>query len=245
MIVALALLAVVAGAALQRITGLGFALVSAPFLVLLLGPFDGVVVANAGGALSSLLLLVRLRDMIDWHRFRYLTAGALVGTIPGAWVALTVADRVLDIGIGLAVVLGMSASFLAARLGTMSGRAPMLAFGGASGFMNVTAGVGGPALSVYGVASRWSQLSFAATLQPVFLVMGLVSLAVKGVGAPEAFAALGWSVWLGVAVAVLLGLAVGTVLARRVGPAKARVVVIVMAYAGGAATLLRGLLAGA
>ncbi|TDE88566.1 sulfite exporter TauE/SafE family protein [Occultella glacieicola] len=239
-----ALLAVVVGALLQRLTGMGFALVSAPFLVLLLGPFDGVLVANAGGAFSSLILLRRLRSWIDWHRFRYLMPAALVGIVPGAWVALNVPSHVLDLSIGLIVVLGMTASLIAARADAASGTLPMLLLGGASGFMNVTAGVGGPALSVYGVVSRWSQLSFAATLQPLFLVMGLVSLGVKWAGEPAAFATLGWPIWLGVAAAVLVGLALGTGLARWVGPGTARVVVIVMAYAGGVATLLRGLFAG-
>ncbi len=39
---ALVLAAVFVGAVAQRVTGLGFALVVSPVLVILLGPFDGV-----------------------------------------------------------------------------------------------------------------------------------------------------------------------------------------------------------
>lgn len=52
MTLALALLAVAVGTALQRLTGIGFALVAAPLLVLLLDPFHGVLVANAAITLA-------------------------------------------------------------------------------------------------------------------------------------------------------------------------------------------------
>lgn len=42
----LAVVAVVTGVILQRSTGLGFTLVSGPFLVLVLSPYEGVALAN-------------------------------------------------------------------------------------------------------------------------------------------------------------------------------------------------------
>ena len=45
----LVIAAVLIGSSMQRITGMGFALVAAPFLVLLLGPIDGVIVVNVCG----------------------------------------------------------------------------------------------------------------------------------------------------------------------------------------------------
>jgi hypothetical protein len=51
-------LGVVAGALTQRVTGVGFALVCAPLLVLIAGPFEGVVLANL---LSLTVNLVRVR----------------------------------------------------------------------------------------------------------------------------------------------------------------------------------------
>lgn len=63
MIVEMALLlalAVFVGAAMQRLTGMGFALVSAPFVVLIMGPVTGIVLVNVCGALSSLLILFRV-----------------------------------------------------------------------------------------------------------------------------------------------------------------------------------------
>jgi len=240
---ALALLAVAGGSTLQRLTGMGFALVAAPALVLLLDPVEGVLVTNAGASLAALLLFVKLRGAVDWRRLTYLLPAALAGIAPGAWVALTVPAPVLDVVVGVAVIGGISASFVAARVGEMRGRGPMIGLGFASGFMNVSAGVGGPALSVYGVASRWAQVSFAATLQPLFLAMGVVSLAAKWWGGGADVATQPWWLWAGVAAAVVLGVVVGSRLAPRVSAGQARTLVIVIAYVGGVATLVRGVAA--
>ena len=84
--------AVAVGAATQRVTGLGFSLVSAPFLVLLLGPFAGVLVANVLGVAVSSLVLAQLWRDVDLRRALLLTVPALVagfvGAVANAWVLL-------------------------------------------------------------------------------------------------------------------------------------------------------------
>lgn len=241
MTVALALLSVMAGSALQRLTGIGFALVSAPLLVLLLGPFQGVLVSNGAIILAGTILFLQLRRSVDWRRFGLLLPSALIGIIPGAWLAVTMPSNLLDVVVGAAVIIGMSASFFVERLGTVSGPLPTAGFGFLSGLMNVTAGVGGPALSVYGVVTRWCQVSFAATLQPLFVLMGAASVAAKLIGSQGAAVQLSGWVWVAVAVMVVAGVAVGTWASRHVTPVTARRVVVLLAYTGGIATLVRGI----
>src|SRR5699024_7790710 len=53
----LAGLAVLAGAMAVRTTGMGFALLSSPFLVMALGPFEGILVTNVCGIVAALLNL--------------------------------------------------------------------------------------------------------------------------------------------------------------------------------------------
>ena len=62
-----AIIAVLVGATAQSITGIGFALVCAPLLVLSLGPIDGVTLVNILGVSLSLFVLLR-----EW---RYLSIG--------------------------------------------------------------------------------------------------------------------------------------------------------------------------
>ncbi len=67
----------------QRITGMGFALVAAPSLILVVGGFAGVLVVNVCAALTSAAILTRLWREVDWARWRVLVAGALTASFPG------------------------------------------------------------------------------------------------------------------------------------------------------------------
>ena len=56
--------AVLLGAATQRLTGMGFALVSAPLLVAVLGPLTGVQLLQVFGIFASALVLAQ----VCWRR---------------------------------------------------------------------------------------------------------------------------------------------------------------------------------
>ena len=174
-------LSVLVGAMAQRITGMGFALIAAPALVILLGPFDGVVIVNLCAVLSSLLILPRVWRHIEWRRFGWLTVPALVGTVAGALLAVHVSAPLLQVGVGVLVIVALTVSLVVTRTSHVATRAPLrrIIAGAASGVMNAAAGVGGPALSVYAVATRWPQVAFAATAQPYFVVIGVASLVGK------------------------------------------------------------------
>ena len=232
---------VLVGAFAQRVTGMGFALIAAPALVVLLGPFDGVIIVNACAVLSSLLILPRVWRFIDWSRFGWLVVPAVVGTGAGALVAARLPGPVLQLGIGILVVVALTISLVVTRTEHVAtGRAPAIVTGAASGFMNAAAGVGGPALSIYAVATRWPQAAFAATAQPYFVVIGLSSLLGK-------LAASGWvppevdpGVWPVSIAALLVGLVLGDVLGTRISHSAARTAVIVIAYLGGVAAIVDG-----
>jgi uncharacterized protein len=234
-------LSVFMGAASQRITGMGFALIASPALVIVLGAFDGVIVVNLCAVVSSLLILPRVWRHIEWSRFTWLVVPALVGTAVGAIVAARLPGPVLQFGVGILVIVALTVILVVTRTShRATGRSPAVIAGAASGFMNATAGVGGPALSVYAVATRWSQVGFAATAQPYFVVIGAASLVGK-------FAATGWAMpgldataWIWVIIALLAGLAAGEFLYPKVGHRAARAAVIVIAYLGGAAAVIDG-----
>lgn len=232
---------VLVGAFAQRITGMGFALIAAPALVILLGPFDGVVLVNLCAVLSSLLILPRVWGLIEWSRFGWLVVPALAGTVAGALVAARLPGPVLQLGVGVLVVVALTVSLIVTRTEHVAtGRTPAIVAGAASGFMNAAAGVGGPALSVYAVSTRWPQAAFAATAQPYFVVIGVASLVGK-------LGATGWALpelepgsWPFVIGALLVGLALGELLHRRIPHRAARIAVIVIAYAGGIAAIVDG-----
>ncbi len=234
-------LAVFIGAAMQRLTGMGFALVSAPFVVLIMGPVTGIVLVNVCGALSSLLILFRVLGHIDWKKYFILTPAALVGVVPGAIIVRYIPGAWLQVGVGVLVLVSLTVSMRMKSLKPESGLKPMIIAGATSGIMNTTAGVGGPAMSVYAVASKWGQQSFAATMQPYFLTVGLASILAKYVASPASMPQMEPWAWAAVAAAIIAGLVAGEVLSNRITPPRARLMVVLLAYLGATAATIRGI----
>lgn len=227
--------AVLVGAGTQRVTGMGFALMVSPFTVLLLGPYDGVLVVNLCGAVTALSVLTQVWRDVDVRTAALLLGPAVVAVFPGAWVAHHLPAPVLAIGVGGLVLLALGTVLISDRARLPQGPAGAIAAGAGSGFMNVTAGVGGPAIAVYAVSTGWAQRPFAATAQLIFGVLSLVSLAVKG-GRPSLSAA-GWAT----AVAALVaGIVAGSLLAGRVRPEQARRAVLTLALVGAALAVVKG-----
>ncbi|MFE4973276.1 TSUP family transporter [Kitasatospora sp. NPDC056651] len=225
---------VLLGASVQRLAGIGFALVAAPVLVLLLGPGDGVRLSNAAaGTISALGLPGSWRQVRLTAMLPLILAAAC--TVPaGAWVAAEVPAPALLIGIGVLVSAASLLVLRGARAAALRGVGGALAAGATSGFMNSAAGVGGPAVSLYAVNSGWTTREFVPNAQFYGVVVNAFSLAAKGVPGLSATA---W--WL-VAAALAGGAAVGRLLAARVPEAHARLVVLGLALAGGLTTLAKG-----
>ncbi len=231
-------LGVVAGALTQRVTGVGFALVCAPLLVLVAGPFEGVVLSNLLGLAVSCVVFVTLWRDTEWRKALLLVVPALA-TIPlGAWVARNVPPAPLMVIIGLTVIVALSAVVLSDRARVLRGTGGAVAAGGASGFMNVTAGVGGPAIVLYAVSTGWEHRKFVATFQFYSIFVNLASLTARAGCRHVSPAAL--IVSFG---ALAVGLVGGELLSRRVDHEVARRLAIGLALAGAVFTVVKGLLA--
>lgn len=224
------------GAVAQRSTGMGFALLASPFLTLVLGPFEGILVANVCGTVASLLNLTQVWRDVDWRRAAILVPMGVVGVVPGAIAVLLLPTAPLMIGVSAVVIIGLGLTMML-RGRTLPSSKALAATGGlASGFMNVTAGVGGPGVVVYARATGWPHHRFAATAQLHFLALGITSLAAKQ--ALPTLPAIGWAALL---VSLILGLLVGNRLATKIEPALAMRLVMSVAMAGAILALGRGI----
>ena len=227
--------AVLAGSSVQRMTGMGFALVAAPVLVLLLGPAQGVVLVNcASGCISAIGLAE------NWRRVRLPAMGPLVAaaacTVPvGAWAVHRVPEPVMLAGMGALVTAAVLLAMGGLRIAALRGTGGALTAGAASGFMNASAGVGGPALSLYAVNAEWTVREFVPNAQFYGLVVNSFSVAVGGL--PH----LSGPSWSAAAGGLAVGTAAGVVLDRRVPERWARLTVLSLALAGGLTTLGKGL----
>ncbi|MFF8772639.1 TSUP family transporter [Kitasatospora sp. NPDC015120] len=223
------------GSSVQRLAGVGFALVAGPALVLLLGPGDGVTLSNCAACAISAIGLAGSRRQVRLARMLPLI-GAAACTVPvGAWTAARVPAPALLVGIGLLVSAAALLVLRGVRASGLRGVRGALAAGAVSGFMNSAAGVGGPAVSLYAVNAGWSAREFVPNAQVYGVAVNLFSLAAKG--APH----LAVPVWSATAAGIVLGAGVGRLLAERVAERRARTVVLALALAGGLATLGKGL----
>ncbi|MDJ0376478.1 sulfite exporter TauE/SafE family protein [Cryobacterium sp. PH31-L1] len=238
----LVIAAVLIGSSMQRITGMGFALVAAPFLVLLLGPVDGVILVNVCGALTAGIILLRVFRQVDWRRCGILAICAVIAIVPGSYVLQFVPVAWLEISIGVLVAVGLTISVNLGRVVLRDRFSFRVLAGMASGFMNTTAGVGGPAVSIYAIATGWPQRSFAATMQPYFLTIGLASLASKFTLGSADLPHLPVIVWVLIGCACVVGLLVGDRLTTVIEPHVARRLLVIVAYLGSFATIVRGVL---
>lgn len=234
--------ALLAGSALQRIAGMGLGLVVAPVLTVLLGAATGVTLSNAAAVLTAVLILQALHQDVDWARFTRLAPLIVLGSLAGVLTVRAMNAAWLDVLVGSTVLLALAWSLLLGRRFVVHGTPAALVAGAVGGFMNSTAGIAGPAMTVYALATDWAQRSFAATLQPIFLLANVTALLGKlAFGAVPSGGGVPWWVWLMVLVAVPTGVGIGTVAARWVTSRTARHTAITIALLGGAVTLVRGL----
>jgi len=101
------------------------------------------------------------------------------------------------------------------------------------------AGIGGPAMAVLRILTRWEHLSFTATLQPFFFGISTVVVLARVSVNPGAWPDLGWG-WLLIAFAMATGIALGDVVARRLSARVLNASITIVAALGAVWTMLDG-----
>ncbi|MFJ8360342.1 TSUP family transporter [Streptomyces sp. NPDC093984] len=225
---------VLLGGCVQWLTGMGFALVAVPALVLLLGPAEGVVLANcAAGAVS----VVGVAE--GWRRVRApvmvpLCVAAVITVPAGTWVARQLPEPLLLASMGALVTVAVTLVVRGLRVPALRGGRGAVVAGGLGGFMNSAAGVGGPPVSLYALNAGWSVREFVPNAQFYGVVVNAVSVASNG---PPRLTA---PVWALAVLALAAGALIGRALAGRVPERRARALVLLLALAGGVSTLGKG-----
>jgi uncharacterized protein len=172
--IALVLVLVALGAALQGVAGFGMALIVAPPLMLIAPELiPGPLIA--GGVVLTGAVAYRERASIDYSGIRFSLAGRAMGTGLAAVFLAHASPRSFDLAFGLLVVSGvaLSISGLRVRLNPVTaGLAGLL-----SGLMGTISSVGGPPMALLYQHSGAAKLR--ATLAAYFVfgvVFSLVAL---------------------------------------------------------------------
>lgn len=239
-----ALVAVFVGVILQRVSGMGVGLVVAPVVSLLMGPASGVLATNAATTCSAFLLTLSVRRAVEWKHAVVIIVSALPGIVLGALVVTAVPGPWLQIGVGAVVLLALAITRFSPRTPHASRRKAVVPAGVIGGFFNSTAGIAAPAMVIYSRITRWDQLRFAATMQPVFMSMGALSAASKLlVGVPLNLPAPLLPATAALVATIAVGIAAGTWLAHRMSKGAAQKLTMALAALGGVVVLIRGVTA--
>lgn len=226
---------VLLGSLVQWLTGMGFALVAVPALVLLLGPAQGVVLANcAAGAICLVGLaggwrLVRPRAMVP------LCAAAACTVPAGTWVTRRLPQPWLLLVMGGLVTVAVLLVMRGARTAALRGRRGAVFAGAAGGFMNSAAGVGGPPFSLYALNAGWTVREFVPNAMFYGVIVNAFSVASNGIPG------LSGAQWVLVCAAMAAGGVIGRGLATRTPERRARLLVLLLALTGGVTAVGKGL----
>lgn len=172
-----AVTAVLIGAAVQSMIGLGLGLIAAP-VISFLDPtlMPGVVLITA--VLLPLLTLLQEWRHVDWRGVAWGVPARVPGTILAVWVVAVLEPRFLAglIGVMVLVAVGLSVWSVRVRITPVS----LVAAGALSGLTGTATSVGGPPMALLYQYERPARMR--ATLAAFFLVGATVSLAALGLG---------------------------------------------------------------
>ena len=221
--------AIALGGLVQTTAGFGFALVSSPILVAVLGPGTAVRSVITLSSLVSLLILAR-----TWRHTRL--REALLLAVPAVALAAPVAvlvhhmnTRVLTVAAGAATVAGAALMARGNLRLPLRGPGGVCAVGLVSALMNALGGLSGPAGAIYAANEKWPPKAIAPTLQVFGLILNAASLTT--LGGPELDFRL--------ATALPVGWLCGIWVAGRIRAGHLHRLILALAAAGGAAAMMR------
>lgn len=162
-------------AAAQAVSGFGFAMLSVPLMIPVLGAPSSVVVATVLGFVLTIGSTVAERRNVEWRPVLTLSAVALIGVPIGLAVLQLVDPHWLSLVIGIVVI---GATVLLARRTPLhlDGRAGIYAAGVLSGALLSSTGMNGPPVVAVFQARGLRPLAFRASLQAAFVIQDVMAI---------------------------------------------------------------------
>lgn len=229
---------ITASAAVQAITGFGFALLAVPLLALITRIDTAVVAACIASLALTAGAMVSERTHVRWATTARILVAAAIGMPLGLLVLTSWSDQALSILVG-AVVL--TSTFIVWRQPTVPGGWPALAtIGVLVGVLTTATGTNGPPLVAAFQSLGYPPRPFRATLASIFTGCGLVSLGLFAVGGEVSWLALRLGL-VGIP-GVAVGWWLGDRAFRRVPAERFRVLVLIALVSASTITIVRSLI---
>src|SRR5690625_4802689 len=101
-----------------------------------------------------------------------------------------------------------------------------------SGLGTVLGGVGGPAVTVYAVLSRWPVLPIVATMQPLWIIISSVSFVSELAWDDGQLPTMPWWVWAAIVVIVIASIFLGEAVQKRLHEQTIQRIVMALGFIG-------------
>lgn len=190
----------------QSLAGFGFALLCVPIMTVFVPPHEAVVISTAIGAVSTTVQAITDRVNTDWIMARRLIFASFIGMPFGLFAFVFVSESIMRIVLGVVVSV---AAFLLWRGFQLKDETRVVDWilGALSGALSTSLSTNGPPIVFVMQARQLPPNIFRATINTVFSIVGLASLALFiGTGKVETHALSGIAVALPV---LVLSLTVG------------------------------------
>lgn len=176
-VLAILVVVVLAGAAVQGLVGLGVGLVAAPVTTLLAPELmPGLLLWLS--AVMPLVTLLREHDDIDWRGLGWSVPARIPGTVAGVAFVTWFSERELGVAVGVMVLAAVALTVRTVRLPV--NRATLVSAGFVSGITGTATSIGGPPLALLYQHREPPQIR--STLAVYFVLGAVLSLAGLGVG---------------------------------------------------------------
>lgn len=225
-IFAVVALATMVAAFVQGAIGIGFALIVAPVMGLLVPQLLPVALLVLMLPLN-LFVALRERDAIDWKGSAWISVGRLPGTLLGLWVLLILSADGLNQLIGASTVLAVLAALFAPVF--RPGPGACVSVGMITGVTETATGVGGPPLALLYQHRPGPELR--STIACCFLVGELISLIILAVAGKVNAEQLWWA--LALVPPLLVGSVASRVVHQRIDARRLRQGVLLFALVSG------------
>ena len=242
---ALIALAVALSACVQATTGMGFALVLSPVLLVALTPTSAIVLLTGlSFAVNLLVLFIRDgRPHLVWEELRLILISAVPGSVCGLLLLRSLPKSALQIGVGVVVI-----ALTLARLGRARDAAPRrpahvrggrAAVGVLAGALSTSIGVNGPPLALWLQARGLAFTAIRDSLAVLFLGLDVITVLtlLPSYGRVHIAAATTGYCLLG----LLAGYLIGGRLHLRISTARLQRLLSLIILASGASALIVGL----
>jgi uncharacterized membrane protein YfcA len=159
---------------IQGLSGFGSVLLSLPLLILFLDVKTAIPLVALVALALTVLLIIQLRQHLEWRRVYPLLAGTLFGVPVGVFLLKRLDTNLIQIVIG-SVLIGYVLYGLTFRK-SMQGIRERWAYlyGFLAGCLGGALSASGPPVIIYTSLQPWSKDQIKVTLQGYFLVSGLI-----------------------------------------------------------------------